>query len=155
MEDAFVSFVKTGKLDFKSLADSIIADLARIAFRSMISNLFGMFGGGTTGTSSVPMPPIVTRATGGSVSSGSPYLVGENGPELFMPNRSGSIAPKSYGENNSSGVVVNQTINISTGVQQTVRAEIQNLLPQIANSAKVAIIDAKRRGGTFANAFGG
>jgi uncharacterized phage protein gp47/JayE len=54
-----------------------------------------------------------------------------------------------------SGVVVNQTINISTGVQQTVRAEIQSLLPQISNAAKAAVIDAKRRGGSFANAFGG
>lgn len=53
------------------------------------------------------------------------------------------------------GVIVNQTINVSTGVQQTVRAEIQSLLPQISNAAKAAVIDAKRRGGSFANAFGG
>ena len=157
MEDAFVSFVQTGKLDFKSLADSMIADMARIAFKAMVSNLFGLFGiGGTTTGSNVPLPPVVTRATGGSVSSGSPYLVGENGPELFMPNRSGSIAPNgTFDSSSGQTVIVNQTINVSTGVQQTVRAEIQNLLPQIANSAKVAIIDAKRRGGSFANAFGG
>lgn len=152
MEDAFVNFVKTGKLDFKSLVDSILSDIARIAFRSMLSSLFGSLGG----SSSVPLPPIVTRATGGSVSSGSPYLVGENGPELFMPNRSGSISPdNSFDSSSGQTVIVNQTINVSTGVQQTVRAEIQNLMPQIANSAKVAIIDAKRRGGSFANAFGG
>ena len=35
-EDAFVDFVKTGKLDFKSLADSMISDLLRIAVRSAI-----------------------------------------------------------------------------------------------------------------------
>lgn len=166
MEDAFVNFVKTGKLDFKSLADSIIADMARITFRQMVSGFFGGGGGGGGfnilsmfgfggGGGSVPLPPIVTRAVGGSVSSGSPYLVGENGPELFMPNRSGSIIPDTSMSGNGGGVIVNQTINVSTGVQQTVRAEIQSLLPQISNAAKAAVIDAKRRGGSFANAFGG
>ena len=53
------------------------------------------------------MPPIVTRATGGSVSSGSSYLVGERGPELFMPNRSGSIAP-----NGLNGGGANVSVNI-------------------------------------------
>ena len=51
------------------------------------------------------------------------------------------------------GVSVNQTINISTGVSQTVRAEIAQLMPQIANSAKAAVLDAKQRGGTFSKAF--
>ena len=46
MEDAFVNFVKTGKLDFKSLADSIIADMARVTFRQMVSGFFGGSSGG-------------------------------------------------------------------------------------------------------------
>lgn len=37
--------------------------------------------------------PAGERAHGGSVSAGSPYLVGERGPELFMPGRSGTIIP--------------------------------------------------------------
>lgn len=50
-------------------------------------------------------------------------------------------------------VTVNQTINVSTGVQQTVRAEIKQLMPQIAESAKSAVVDAKRRGGSYGRAF--
>jgi hypothetical protein len=50
-------------------------------------------------------------------------------------------------------VIINQTINVSTGVQQTVRAEIKQLLPQIAESAKAAVVDAKRRGGSYGRAF--
>ncbi|MDH1700271.1 phage tail tape measure protein [Comamonas terrigena] len=47
MEDALVSFVMTGKMDFKSLAESIIADLIRIQIRaSMVQLLGGASGGG-------------------------------------------------------------------------------------------------------------
>jgi len=44
---------------------------------------------------------IEERALGGSVNAGQPYLVGEQGPELFVPNRSGTIIP-----NATSGIVV-------------------------------------------------
>jgi len=53
----------------------------------------------------------------------------------------------------SGGVTVVQNINVSTGVQQTVRTEIKSLMPQIANSAKAAVLDAKRRGGSYGRAF--
>lgn len=53
MEDALIGFVKTGKLDFKSLADSIIADLARIAAKKLITGIVGsLFGGGDFGSGS-------------------------------------------------------------------------------------------------------
>ena len=52
MEDALVQFVSTGKVDFKSLADSIIADLARIAIQQSITGpLAGaLFGAGGLGS---------------------------------------------------------------------------------------------------------
>lgn len=46
MEDALVNFVKTGKLDFKSLADSIISDLIRIQIRAAMTSAIGGGGGG-------------------------------------------------------------------------------------------------------------
>lgn len=46
MEDALVSFVTTGKLDFKSMADSIIADMVRMQIQSSITKpLAGALGG--------------------------------------------------------------------------------------------------------------
>lgn len=51
-------------------------------------------------------------------------------------------------------IVVNQTINVTTGVQQTVRAEIANLLPQISEAAKSAVADSRMRGGNFGGAMG-
>jgi phage-related minor tail protein len=77
---------------------------------------------------------------------GSSYMVGERGPELFVPRQSGTIVPNGIG-----GVTINQSINISTGVQNTVRAEIANLMPQIQTATKNAVIDARNRGGSFSS----
>ena len=93
------------------------------------------------------------RARGGPVTGGQPYIVGERGPELMVPAGNGSVVP-----NNAlggGGVTVVQHINVTTGVQQTVRAEIANLLPQISNAAKSAVADARMRGGGFSKAMVG
>jgi lambda family phage tail tape measure protein len=49
MEDALVKFVTTGKLDFKSLADSIAADIARIIIKQKLAELVGKDGSGLLG----------------------------------------------------------------------------------------------------------
>ena len=94
------------------------------------------------------------KAIGGSVQRGQPYMVGERGTEMFIPNQSGSIVPNDRLGGGGS-VVVNQTINVSTGVQQTVRAEIATLMPQIANAAKSAVADARMRGGSYSKSLVG
>jgi len=68
----------------------------------------------------------------------------------LVPGRTSQVVPNHA----LGGVNVTQNINISTGVQQTVRAEIAGLMPQIAEASKNAVIDARRRGGSFAGAFG-
>ena len=104
--------------------------------------------GGALGIPSTP----TGKAIGGSVQAGQPYMVGERGQELFVPNQSGSIIPNNE-LGGGSGVVVNQTINVSTGVQQTVRAEISNLMPQIQEATKSAVADARARGGSYSKAL--
>ena len=59
---------------------------------------FGTFG---------PNYGIPQRAAGGPVSAGSPYLVGERGPELFMPRSSGSIYPNDAMGMGGANIVVN------------------------------------------------
>jgi len=94
------------------------------------------------------------RAIGGSVQAGQNYMVGERGAEMFVPNQSGAIIPNDKLGGGGGGVVVNQTINITTGIQSTVRAEIASLMPQIAQAAKGAVVDARSRGGNFSKAMG-
>ena len=71
---------------------------------------------------------------------------------ILHPNETVVDHTKGQGAN---GVVVNQTINVTTGVQSTVRAEIVQLMPQIAQAAKGAVADARVRGGNFSKAMVG
>ena len=147
LENALVSLVTgatTAKDAFKDMARSILADLARIMIQQQITlPLAQSMGFNVAGA----------RAMGGPVTAGRPYLVGEKGPEIVVPGRNGGIVPNN--QMGGGGVTVNQTINLSTGVSDTVRAEVLNMLPQIQNATTAAVLDTRRRGGGFATAFGG
>jgi lambda family phage tail tape measure protein len=140
MSDKLTQFVMTGKLDFKGFAQSILADLARIQIQKSLAGLFG----GSTGTS---LGSLLGFAAGGNPPVGTPYIVGENGPEIRIDRTPGTIIPNSMISGNGGGVTVNQTIQISTGVQQTVRAEVMQLMPQIAEQTKRAVAEERRRSG--------
>ena len=90
-------------------------------------------------------------AGGGALQGRTPYLVGERGPELFVPNTSGTIKTNADTKNKMGGdtFIVNQSLNFSTGVVPTVRAEIQKMLPQISDVTKTAVLESTRRGGTY------
>ena len=136
MEDALVDFVTTGKANFKDLVRSIIADLARVQIRKGLTGMFGDFFG------------IEGRATGGAVAAGQPYMVGERGAELFVPNQSGTIIPNNKLAG-AGGITINQSVNFATGVQDTVKNEVLQLLPEIAETSKGAVLEAMNRGGNF------
>lgn len=159
-EDALTTFIMTGKINFRSLASSIVADLARIQAKQMlmsisggdsggggifgsllkmgISSLAGAFGGAAMGTFGVSAGVLPTTnasvngnldwmsgikgfADGGSPPLGQISMVGEEGPELFIPKSAGTIIPnhalQGPMQNGSSGssdqptqyTIVNQT----------------------------------------------
>jgi lambda family phage tail tape measure protein len=87
-EDALVDFVKTGKMDFKSLVDSILGDLTRLIARMLLVKAIEAIGGGSN-----PLGAIFGggKAGGGDVSPGTVYEVGEKGTELFAPAVPGQI----------------------------------------------------------------
>lgn len=156
--DAITGAKKFGDA-IKSMAKLVIDSLIQMLIQKYIVDaafnaITGAFGGGSTPAPTGGGSPVTgALARGGVATGGNPYLVGEKGPEIFVPNTTGRVVP-----NNQLGggsVVVNQTINVTTGVQQTVRAEIANLLPQISNAAKSAVADARIRGGGFSKAMVG
>ena len=106
MEDAFVNFARTGKLSFKDLADSIIADVIRIGIRRAIAS------GGEGGVGNIFSAFMgLFKAEGGPVSANSPYIVGEKGPEVFVPTTAGTIVPNGASGGQAMGVTnVNYTI---------------------------------------------
>ncbi len=157
LEDSLVGVIegtKSAKEAFKDMARSIISDLIRLAIQKQITGpLYGALGSFFTGQANASTVPAF-MAKGGTATGGTPYIVGEKGPELFVPGRTGTVVPNNQ-LSSGGGVTINQTINVTTGVQQTVRTEIANLMPRIAQASKQAVLESRQRGGSFATAFGG
>ena len=125
----------------------------------MGGGMFGFGGGGSVGGTNMGNT-LLSHAGGGAIrarASGGPVLVGERGPELFIPNSAGVIRNNHDTMNMLGGgqqPVVNQTINVTTGVAQTVRAEVMSMMPRIKQETISAMIDGKKRGNAVAKAFG-
>lgn len=81
---------------WKNVLDSLIVAIAQLivkmyVLKALQASSFGSSGFG--GFITALVGGFSGKAGGGSVSAGTPYLVGENGPEVFMPNTGGSIVP--------------------------------------------------------------
>jgi hypothetical protein len=100
------------KNTFKEAIKSMIADTIRLMIvQTALQSLFGFFGFGVTfnpsgGIKSLERGKIPGKAMGGPVMKNKPYIVGEKGPELFVPGSSGGIVP-----NHAMGGTGGQTIN--------------------------------------------
>ena len=98
MSNGLEEFVRKGELDFNKFAGSIIKDMLAIQLRASATNLFSMLAKSfvstvTGGSPTYSSMPAGVRAEGGPVESNSPYIVGERGPELFVPRSAGAIVP--------------------------------------------------------------
>lgn len=141
-EDAILSGQKLSEV-----VRSLGRDLVRLVFNQMVTQRLakgiavGLSGGGFAGF----------MADGGPVSAGSSYIVGERGPELFVPRSSGSIVPNekmTTGSGGMGGVTVNY--NIAAGVS---RGDLVPILEQERKRLKAEIPDMVRRGGGYRAAF--
>ena len=136
MNSAIDKFVETGKFSFADFTQSVLKDLIKIQMRmlamqaitgagNMFSGLFGSAGGVDSITTAQWTSGAF--ADGGDPPVGVPSLVGERGPELFVPRTAGTIIPNNQLSNvmgNSPQTIYNgpviqnmQAIDTQSGIQ--------------------------------------
>jgi len=99
--DAMIQAISRGENAFEAFGQGVKAILVQViqklaataVLAAILSAIFPGGLGGAQGFSAIFGRLAGFRATGGPVSGGSPYVVGERGPELFVPAVSGSIVP--------------------------------------------------------------
>jgi predicted ATPase len=163
MTNSFMSIVdgtQSTKDAFKSMASDIIKELYRVlVVQQMVgsiatatskgSGLLGFIGGlaGLKGPT--------TKASGGALQAGQASVVGEQGREIFVPSTSGRVlsvgqAQSAAGLGGGGNITVVQHNSFGAGVS---RAEINSMMPKIVETTKAAVLDAKKRGGSYGSAF--
>lgn len=168
--DVLAEAVVKGKLDadalkniFANLVQQLIAEAIKtFIIKKIMSAFMGGFGGGGSVSAGgfTDGGAYSGLAGGGRIparASGGPVLVGERGPELFIPHSGGVIKNKMDTKNMLQGggspVNVYQTINVDSGVSQTVKSEMMNMLPRFKAETMQAVIDGKRRGKAISKVF--
>jgi tape measure domain-containing protein len=146
MYESIGQSISTGIVDALSAAvdgTKALADVAADTLRN-IANILLQFGvntalGGIPGLSAF----FPGRAKGGTVAGGRSYMVGEKGPELFTPGRSGSIAPS--GSFGGANVVVN--VDASGTQAQGDQSNAKALGAAIGAAVQAELVKQKRPGG--------
>ena len=152
IETSLARAIRTGKLgfeDLKSVALSVLAEIASSAIRSGIGAILGGGGGSPGGgqgsggllalASSVfgSALGLPGRATGGPVSPGRAYVVGERGPEVFVPTASGSI--RTGGGAGSRDVRVAISVNAPAGTAPDMLARSSRQVARAVRSALMSV----------------
>lgn len=97
--DALTTFVETGEFNFRQFTEALLRDITRIILRLLVVQALNAVAGSTAGGAVVNAGANLAaggggaRAEGGTVQPGRSFLVGENGPEFFVPDRTGTIVP--------------------------------------------------------------
>jgi len=138
---------------FKSMASAIIKDLYRIfvvkKITGFISDAIGAKFGSSAPTSSI-RPVARSFAGGGYTGDGARAggLDGKGGYMAMIHPRETVVDHTKGGS--TGGVTIIQNNTFGNGVN---RAEINAMLPKIVEASKAAVLDARRRGGSYAGAF--
>lgn len=108
MTSALDEFVNTGSINFSKLTQSILQDLLKIQLKKQALALWeaASGGNGVMGLVSAGIK-LLGFADGGSPPVGVPSMVGENGPELFIPKTAGTIVPNNMLKGNDTGPTIN------------------------------------------------
>ncbi|WP_420608151.1 tail tape measure protein [Novosphingopyxis sp.] len=145
LERGLSGAIRRGQFGFEELRDVALSALAEIAAAAVQSGIGSLFGGGGRGSGGsgggASLGAILGqligapgRATGGPVSPGRAYRVGERGPEWFVPTSSGRVETGGPG----AGPVVNLTVNIADRGGGAPQA-LQRSSRQVARAVKRAL----------------
>ncbi len=144
IERALVRAAVSGKLGFDDLGKVALSVLDQIAAAAVRSDISALFGGGSGGGGGGLLSSLIGslfgspgRATGGPVTGGRAYMVGERGPELFVPSSSGRIATAGGG-----GGPVNVTVNVAAA-RDTSPAVMARTGAQVARAVSQALARAQ------------
>lgn len=146
IEGALLRAVRTGKLGFDDLKRAALTALADIA-RSALAQGMGALGlgalggagqgGGLLGGLIAGLIGAPGRATGGPVSAGRAYVVGERGPELFVPTSSGRVDGGFARSPQRGGVSI--TVNVAASASEPQRLAQSGR--QVARAVRRALAD--------------
>lgn len=138
LENSLLGAVRRGSLGFEDLKRTALRALDEIAASALqggLSQLGGIFSGGGIGGLVSGLLGLPGRATGGNVSPGSAYLVGERGPELFVPTSAGRVETGSTG----SGRDVRVSINLSSPQGANGAESLRRSSRQVASAVRRAL----------------
>ena len=155
LENSLVRAIQTGKFGFEDLrrvALSVLSEIASAAIRSGLESISGSGGGGGGGGGQGGLVSSLAsvldslfgapgRATGGPVSPGRAYRVGENGPELFVPTSAGRVETGGFGARGSAQFSL--TINVSDNNRGSAPDVLQRSSRQVARAVRQAMMRAE------------
>lgn len=115
MNSAIDNFVDTGKFSFEDFTRSIIQDLIKIELKAQATKLLGALTGGGSGALGGgfigSLLGMFGFADGGDPPVGKPSIVGERGPEVFIPKQAGTIMPMTGAGGAPQQNITNETHN--------------------------------------------
>lgn len=140
METALLRAVRSGKMGFEELKAVALSAMDAIARRAVEAGIQSALGGSDMGTALAGMAAGMAggqpgRATGGPVSPGRAYRVGERGPELFVPTSSGRVET---GPSGPRDVRVSITVNASGDAAPAMLAQSSR---QVARAVRAALAE--------------
>ncbi|MEP9400391.1 tail tape measure protein [Sphingomonas sp. VNH70] len=140
VETTLARAIRTGKLGFDDLRDMALKVLGEIAAAAVLPAIGGGGGGGAGGLLGLlgGLIGLPGRATGGPVSPGRAYRVGERGPELFVPTSSGQVVA-TPGASGPRELRVAITINTGGGDRPEALRQSGR---QVARAVRAALMEA-------------
>lgn len=135
-----------GTKSLAEVASDTLRSLANIMLKFGLQTFLSGLGGNDNGVGFFSKLFGGGKASGGTVKGGTSYLVGERGPELFTPGRSGSIAPN----NSMGGANVTVNVDASGSRAQGDNANASQLGKAIGAAVQAELIKQQRPGGLLA-----